>query len=178
MLCEFFREPSGLWLKCPWWSRASPRALAFGKPWLGGTRRGLWLYSVGPILPYLPPLGCVQLLQLCPTVCDPMDCSLPGSSVHGIFPARILEWVAIPFSKGSSWPRDQTRISCDFCTCRWALHHWATREAHLLGSECFALILTVILLSWLLCLYMLNRGQTAVNGITWNNRDAFFGYLK
>ena len=41
----------------------------------------------------------------------PMDCSLPGSSVHGIFQARILEWVATSFSRGSSWPRDQTRVS-------------------------------------------------------------------
>ena len=41
-----------------------------------------------------------------------MDCSLPGSSVHGILQARILEWIAISFSRGSSWPRDQTRVSC------------------------------------------------------------------
>ena len=50
--------------------------------------------------------------QSCPTLCDPMDCSLPGSSVHGILQARILEWVAIPFSRGSSWPRDWTQVSC------------------------------------------------------------------
>ena len=47
--------------------------------------------------------------KLCPTVCNPVDCSLPGSSVHGILQARIPE---NPFSGGSSWPRDQTRISC------------------------------------------------------------------
>ena len=46
------------------------------------------------------------------TLCDPMDCSLPGSSVHGILQARILEWVAIPFSRGSSQSRDQTQVSC------------------------------------------------------------------
>ena len=45
------------------------------------------------------------------TLCDPMDCSRPGSSVHGILQARILEWVAIPFSRGSSQPKDQTHIS-------------------------------------------------------------------
>ena len=45
---------------------------------------------------------------LCPTFCDPVDCSLPGSSIHGIFQARILEWVAISFSRRSSWPRDWT----------------------------------------------------------------------
>ena len=44
--------------------------------------------------------------------CDPMDCSPPGSSVHSIFQARILEWVAISFSRGSSQPRDQTQVSC------------------------------------------------------------------
>ena len=44
--------------------------------------------------------------QLYPTLCDPVDCSLPGSSVHGILQARILEWAAIPFSRGSFQPRD------------------------------------------------------------------------
>ena len=55
--------------------------------------------------------------KLCPTLCHPMDCSLPGSSVHGISKARILEWVAISSSRRSSWPRDQTHIS--FCLLRW-----------------------------------------------------------
>ena len=50
--------------------------------------------------------------QSCSTVYDPMDCGPPGSSAHGILQARILEWVAIPFSRGSSWPRDQTQVSC------------------------------------------------------------------
>ena len=49
--------------------------------------------------------------QSCPTLCDPMDHSPPGSSVHGILQARVLEWVATSFSRGSSWPRDQTRVS-------------------------------------------------------------------
>ena len=53
-----------------------------------------------------------QLLQSFPTLGNCMDCSLPGSSIHGIFLARILEWVAIPFSRGSSWPRDWTHVSC------------------------------------------------------------------
>ena len=60
-----------------------------------------------------------EVAQSCPTLCNPIDCSPPGSSVHGIFQAGILEWVAIPFSRGSSWPRDQTQ----FFTI------WATREA-------------------------------------------------
>ena len=54
---------------------------------------------------------CVCALS-CPTLCNSMDYRLPGSSVHGISQARILEWVAILFSRGSSQPRDQTHISC------------------------------------------------------------------
>ena len=66
--------------------------------------------------------------QLYPTLCNSLYCSLPGSSVHGIFQARILKWVAISSSRGSSQPRNQTRISCitgGFFT------SWATREAKL-----------------------------------------------
>ena len=55
---------------------------------------------------------CVLFAQLCPSLCEPMDCRLLGSSAHGILQARILEWVAIPFSRGSSQPRDQTQVSC------------------------------------------------------------------
>ena len=53
-----------------------------------------------------------KVAQSCPTLCDPMDCSLPGSMVHGIFQARVLEWVAICFSGRSSPPRDWTWVSC------------------------------------------------------------------
>ena len=66
----------------------------------------------------------MSVAQSYPTLCDSMNCSPPGSSVHGILQARILEWVTIPFSRGSSWSRDQTRISCfigRFFT------NWATR---------------------------------------------------
>ena len=52
------------------------------------------------------------VIQSSPALCNPMDCSPPGSSVHGIFLARVLEWVAIPFSRESSKPRDQTQVSC------------------------------------------------------------------
>ena len=62
-------------------------------------------------------------------LCDPMDCSLPASSVHKIIPARILEWVTISSSRGSSWPRDRTHVSCGSCICTWILYHWATWEA-------------------------------------------------
>ena len=70
-----------------------------------------------------------ESLQSCPTLCDPMNCSLSGSSVHGILQARILEWVAISCSRGSSWSRDQTCLSCISYTGRWILYHCATREA-------------------------------------------------
>ena len=52
-----------------------------------------------------------QSAQSCPTLCDSMACSLPGSSVHGIFQAIILEWIAISLSRGSSRPRDRTQVS-------------------------------------------------------------------
>ena len=67
-----------------------------------------------------------EVAQSCPTLCDPMDCGLSGSSIDGIFQARVLEWIAISFSRGSSWPRNQTQVSCI------AGRHftvWATREA-------------------------------------------------
>jgi len=58
---------------------------------------------------------CAKSLPSCPTLWDPMDYSLPGSSVHGILQARILEWVVKPASRWSSWPRVQTSISCSSC---------------------------------------------------------------
>ena len=54
----------------------------------------------------------VLVAQRCPALCDPMDCSPPGSAFHGILQPRILEWVAILFSRGSSQPRDRTQVSC------------------------------------------------------------------
>ena len=74
----------------------------------------------------------VCVAQSCPTLCHPMDCSLPGSPVHRILQARILEQVAISFSRGSFEPRDQTQVSCiagGFFTT------WATREAHILHNS-------------------------------------------
>ena len=70
---------------------------------------------------------CAQSLQLCPTLYDFMDCRLPGFSVYGILQARILQWVAMPSSRGSSQPRDQTGVSC---IGRWILYHCGTREGH------------------------------------------------
>ena len=76
---------------------------------------------------YIYPCVCVCVCVLVTvTLCDPMECSPPDSSVYRILQARLLEWVAIPFSEGSSWPRDQTQVSC-IAGMLFAI--WATREA-------------------------------------------------
>ena len=100
-----------------------------------------------------------EVAQSCPTLCDPMDCSLPGSSVHGIFQAKILEWVAISLSRGSSRPRDRTQVShiagkrFNLCT---------TREAQLLRKvlikcrECPSITITQIfvwIINWNAIIY-------------------------
>ena len=71
-------------------------------------------------------LCCVQSLQLCPTLCNPVDCSPSGSFVHGIFQVRILEQAAISYSRGSSGPIDRTWVSC---TTGGFFTVWATKEA-------------------------------------------------
>ena len=75
----------------------------------------------------------MKVAQSCPTFCDPMDCSPPGSSVHRILQARILAWVAIPFSRGSSQPRDWTQVS-GIVGRLFTL--WAPKEAHALALQC------------------------------------------
>ena len=78
------------------------------KPWLCTS-----MFCVGlPICPQRLAYEWVLVTQSCLSLCDPMDYSQPGSSVHRIFQARTLEWVAIPFSRGSSRPRDWTLVSC------------------------------------------------------------------
>ena len=75
---------------------------------------------------------CVLVTQSCLTLCDPTDCSLPGFSVHGILQAAILEWIAIPFSRGTSQPRDRTLVSC--ITGRF-FTIWATGKSIILYSK-------------------------------------------
>ena len=72
-------------------------------------------------------------VKSCPTLCDPMDCSVPGSSVHGICQARILEWVAISFSRGCSQSRDRTQVSRIVGRCFTV---WATRD-HMVDLSIF-----------------------------------------
>ena len=79
----------------------------------------------------------VLVAQLCPILCDPMDCSPLGSSVHRILQARILGWVVIPFSRASSRPRDQSQVSClagRFFTV------WATREGRIFSGSNWAVV--------------------------------------
>ena len=66
-----------------------------------------------------------EIAQSCPTLCDPIDCSQPSSSVHRIFQAIVLEWIAFSFSRGSSRPRDRTLVSC-IVDRHFTI--WATRE--------------------------------------------------
>ena len=66
---------------------------------------------------------CAKSLQLCPALCDPMDCSPPGSSVHRTLQARRLERAGLPSSRSSSWPRDWTQVSWVSWNGRWVLHH-------------------------------------------------------
>ena len=96
------------------WTQVSGIAGKFFAVWV--TREAQWQMKWSGL----------KVAQSCLTLCDYMDCSLPGSSVHRILQARILEWVAVPFSRRSSQPRNSTQVSCiagEFFTV------WATREA-------------------------------------------------
>ena len=103
---------------------------------------------------------CCLVSKSCLTLCDPMDCSLRGSSVHGIFQARILEWVAMPSSRGSFWPRDWTQVSC---IGRPILYCWAIREAFSLSrNNCF----------WVLWILPKNHQKSVWLGYPCNNHTA------
>ena len=83
-----------------------------------------WLITLTlPVLGTCVLCTCTKSLQSCPTLCDHRDYSLQGSSVRGILQARILQWVALPSSRGSSQPRDQTCVSSIFCIGRKVLYH-------------------------------------------------------
>ena len=122
-----------------------------------------------------------EVSQSCLILCDPMDCSLPGSSIHGIFQARILEWVAISFSRTSSQLRDWTRVS------RIVGRHfsvWATREDKVLGNLiwehlfCFCKddrFLSQMAFSW--SVWKLFHGNNAINLLVWDYIH-WFNFLK
>ena len=102
-------EPGGL---------PAMRSHRVGHDWSDLTAAAAATYSIPLIHTVSSKLGfpfwCVGVLvtQSCLTLCGPMDCSPQGSSVHGILQARILEWVAIPFLRGSFWPKERTQVSC------------------------------------------------------------------
>ena len=97
------RQGFNLWVRKILWNRKWQPALVF----LPGKFHGQKC-----LVGYSP---CCLVAQSCPTLCSPMDCSLPGFPVHGILQARILEWLAISYSRGSSQPRDRTHVSCVSC---------------------------------------------------------------
>ena len=81
-------------------------------------------------------LVCAKPLQSCPALCDPLDCSLPGSSVHGIFQAGILERITMPSSRGSSRPRDQTCVSSVYLNRQAEFLPLAPPGKHSVGGGC------------------------------------------
>ena len=116
-----------MWMVCLW-----------GKPHASriGTESVLQTLQGSPSARVLNHMRACSVAQLCPSLCDPMDCSPPGSSVHGIFQTRILESVAVSFSRGSSWPRDRTHVS------------WAIRD--ILGYQ-LLIVLTKDIKKWNSC---------------------------
>ena len=133
--------------------------------------------------------------QLCLTLCNPMEWSPPGSSVHGILQARIEEWITMPSSRGSSQPRDGTHVSCIFSIGRQIFYHSATWEApkpfclpskllpsfHLgwnfqvlpLGWECYCVHGDYMVHLRLLTAFtkQINKPQTALPGVQGNLRE-------
>ena len=87
-----------------------------------GPQKTLWCMPPDPQLTFYWHMAVLSHFQSCPTLCDPMDCIPPGSSVHGILQARIMERVAISFSRRSSQPRDWTCVSYNSCIGRQVLY--------------------------------------------------------
>ena len=83
------------------------------------------------------------VVQSCPTLSDPMDCSSPGSSVHGILQARVLEWGAMPSPRGSSQPRDQTGVCSVSCIGRWIHYPPSSRGTPKVGSRYLFILLQI-----------------------------------
>ena len=112
---------------------------------------------------------------------QPHDCSLPGSSVHGVFQAKILKWGTISFCRASSWPRDQARVSYVSCICRYILYplsHWYLVKCLIIKTPinpCSAILIYYIILSSFLCRnneYFLNISKHLVTSVikisAWN----------
>ena len=91
----------------------------------------------------------VSLAKLCPTLCDPMDHSPSGSSVCEVSQARIQEWVAISFSRGSFWSRDRTHFSY---ICRWVLYYLHIIALHFTECHIIGIMQYVVFFSWFISL--------------------------
>ena len=101
------------------WNQRKPTFVGQSRDWIcSGASQSLCLFSLWK--------SKSEIAQSCPTVCDHIDCSLPGSSMHGVFQASVLEWAATSFSRGSSQPRGRTRVS-RIVGRRFTI--WATTEA-------------------------------------------------
>ena len=123
------RQPTRL--RRPWDSPGKNTGVVIGHIFLTQRFYSSWIkYPVVKLLRHRVKWKWSEVAQLSVTLCDPMDCSPPGSSIHGIFQARVLEWGAIAFSRGSSWPRDRTRVSC-IVVRRFTI--WARRD-HKVGT--------------------------------------------
>ena len=110
-------------------------------------------YFLHLVLFWVLPESESEVTLSCPTLWDPMDSSLPGFSIHGIFQARVLEWAAISFSRGSSWLRDRTLVSCIADRCFTV---WATREAWVLLTKPWCKLHHLPSFSWLFLTFDLN----------------------
>ena len=107
-----------------------------------------------------------------PTLCDSLDCGPPVSSVCGIFQARILEWVAMPSSRGSSRPRDGTLVSCIPCIGRQILYHCDIWKAHLFKSTHVILVPQQMLVA-----VIMNQGcELILWGYCLTDRDTCYGH--
>ena len=133
------------WLGFCWLGQDGTCRVASSAPWIQSLAfHGQTSWSpadqagtkVGPTY-FLKNIGCppkfefqiCSVSQFCLTLCDPVDCSPPDSSVHGIFPGKYTGTDASSYSRGSSWARGQTHVSCISCIGRWILHHCTTWEA-------------------------------------------------
>ena len=100
-------------------------------------------------------VSCAKSFRSCPTLCNPKNCSPPGSFVHGVLQARILKWVAMPSSRGSSWPTDRTCVSHVSCIGRWVLYQW--RHLGTPGVDTYGLYYEVYSMPTLLKIFIINR---------------------
>ena len=113
----FFKSPSCTWYKRKGDWQGTKWYISHSFPYI------IILYSINTKLIFLNEVYCAYFS--CVWHCNPLDCSPPGSSVHGIFHARILEWVAFSISRGSFRPRDRTHVSCVSPLAGWFFTSWA-----------------------------------------------------